>query len=343
MKIMPKQARDFLRQPDKPYAGVLLYGPDAGQVRERMNAIAALILGNDADPFARVELTDEQLKKDPALLADELSALTLMGGRRAVIVRDGSDKIAKAVEGALEGPAGNSYLIVCAGELTPRSPLRQLFEAEPKLAAVACYKDEAIDLQAIVRQKFEAAGIRCDRDAMTYLTQHLGNDRGVTNSELDKIILYLGDEKQLTPEVAEDLVAHNRDTALDGLCMDMAGGNAPAVALQMNQALREGMPPIVLLRASQRYFQRLYSVKEAMARGTPLDQAVSALKPPLFFRAMQPFTRHAQAWSVEKVVRALEVLRKAELAVKQTGSAPALLIDRAFMEVSSLNRSHAAA
>jgi DNA polymerase-3 subunit delta len=341
MKIVPKQARDFLRQPDRPYAGVLIYGPDAGQVRERANAIAAFILSGENDPFARVELTDDQLKKDPALLADEVSAMSLMGGRRAIVVRDAGDRVVKAVESALEGPAGNNYLIVCAAELNPRSALRQLFEAHPKLAALACYKDEAMDIQAVVRQKLE--GVNVSRDAMAHLTQHLGNDRAVTTSELDKILLFLGDEKTLTLEMAEALVAHNRDIALDQLCMDMAGGNAPAVASQLAQAFREGVQPIALLRASQRYFQRLYSVKEAVAAGTPLEQAVSSLRPPLFFRAVQPFTRHAQGWSLERVVRALEVLRKAEASVKQTGAAPALLVDRAFMEIATLGRLHAAA
>jgi DNA polymerase III subunit delta len=216
MKIAPKSAREFLQKPDKNTVGVLFYGPDAGLVRERMQQVAAVILGKDGDPFGRMELGEDQLKNDPARLSDELCAMSLLGGRRVILVRDVGDKATKAVEGALERADGSNYLVVCADELGPRSSLRQLFEGHDKLAALACYKDEAVDLQTVIRQRLETAGIHCAREAFTYLTQHLGNDRYVTYSELDKVILYLGDEKQLSLEVAQELVGHNKEVQLDG-------------------------------------------------------------------------------------------------------------------------------
>lgn len=50
----------------------------------------------DKDPFRLVELTQAQIKDDPALLSAESNALSLMGGRRAIIVR-GADNHFTAV------------------------------------------------------------------------------------------------------------------------------------------------------------------------------------------------------------------------------------------------------
>jgi DNA polymerase III subunit delta len=125
--------------------------------------------------------------------------------------------------------------------------------------------------------------------------------------------------------------------------MELGMGNVAALEPMIAQALKEGMQPIMLLRSAQRHFQRLYAVKEASLGGKTLEQAVAALKPPLFFRAVQPFTRQAQEWSMGALVAALEALGAAELACKQSGAAPALLVSRAFMKAASVKRSKAGA
>lgn len=327
MKLTGKTAKDFLQQPDKGCVGVLIYGPDAGLMRERMQAIAAKILPPD-DPFGRVELTEEQLKNDPALLADELAAFSLTGGRRMVLVRDAGDKASKTVEAALTRADGTNYLVVCAGELGPRSTLRQLFESGAKLAALPCYRDEAMDIQAVMRRTFDAAGIACGRDVMTYLMQHLGNDRGVTQSELDKIVLYLGEERNLSLEAAENLVGQNRDVTLDALCMEIASGNATAADALLGQSLREGVAVIALLRAVQRHLHRLYQLRGIMRGGQSAEAAVAALKPPVFFRYVQSFARQAESWPQAVLLEALELAAAAEQACKQTPLPQALLVQK---------------
>jgi DNA polymerase-3 subunit delta len=335
MKIAPKAVREFLAAPAKGYNGVLFYGPDAGLVRERMQLVAKALLGPQADPLSRTELSEDQLKGDPARLSDELCSSSFFGGgeRKVIILRDAGDKSAKAIAGAIEVGFGDNYLIVCADELAPRSALRQMFEGQERLGAVACYKDEAMDLQSVIRGKFEAVGVNVSRDAMAYLQQHLGNDRYVTNSELDKILLYLGNDKQLSLEVAEELVGHNRDVTLDGLAMEAASGNARAVEDLLIQALREGVQPIQLLRAGQRYFQKLFTAREAMDGGKGAEQVVASLKPPLFFRHVPVFTRHLQEWPQSRIIFALNIFSSAELAVKQSAASPALITQKAFTEV----------
>src|SRR6266567_222794 len=100
MKIGTRETGLFLKQPDKQSQAVLLYGPDSGLVRERSRIIASTILGKDADPLNRIELSGAQLKNDPALLMDELNSMSLMGGRRIVILRDPAEKIEPVIKSA---------------------------------------------------------------------------------------------------------------------------------------------------------------------------------------------------------------------------------------------------
>ncbi len=165
---------------------MLIYGADSGLVRERSEKISKAILGADfSDPFAKLELSEAELLADPARLCDELSAVSMMNPRRVIIVRDAGNNFTKVIEPALPYLHKDNYLIILADELTGKSSLRLLFEKEQSCAALACYKDEMRDVSAVIRKKFDEAAISYDREVLDYLASQLGNDRYVTNQELD--------------------------------------------------------------------------------------------------------------------------------------------------------------
>ena len=60
----------------------------------------------------------------------------------------------------VEGRPLEGYLIVEAGNLRPDDALRALFEKSPAAAAVACFPDEARDLDAVIREVSAAARSR---------------------------------------------------------------------------------------------------------------------------------------------------------------------------------------
>src|SRR4051812_23588241 len=97
MKLASRDSDQFVRNPGKAGAA-LFYGTDAGQVRQRASAMAESWLGANADPMARIEFSAEQLGEDPALLADELAAMSLMAPKRVVLVREAEASVLPAIE-----------------------------------------------------------------------------------------------------------------------------------------------------------------------------------------------------------------------------------------------------
>ena len=94
MKLAAARVAAFLRRPDPEIRAVLFYGPDAGLVRERADAVARTVCPDLRDPFRVAELTAAALAADPARLADEAAQISLMGGRRVVRVREAGDALA---------------------------------------------------------------------------------------------------------------------------------------------------------------------------------------------------------------------------------------------------------
>ncbi|HUG63375.1 MAG TPA: DNA polymerase III subunit delta, partial [Methylomirabilota bacterium] len=84
------KAQDADRVVAAPPASVtfyLVYGQDAGLVAERSARLAAA-LSDSADPFSLIRLDAATLTADPSRLADEAYAVSMFGGRRAIVVRD---------------------------------------------------------------------------------------------------------------------------------------------------------------------------------------------------------------------------------------------------------------
>lgn len=332
MKLAGKQADAFLAAPDPAVRCVLLYGPDAGLVRERSAALLAKTVRDPADPFSVSEISASQLKDDPARLADEAAALTFGGGRRFVRVRDAGDKLAPVLEDFLAAPLGDALVVVEADDLPARSPLRKLFEGAAGAAALACYHDDQRSLEAVVRGFFSDAAVPISRDAVRFLTSQLGGDRELTRRELEKVLLYRGAEGEIGVADVEACVGDSALLSLDDVSMAAGAGNLPALERSLDRCLQEGNAPVSVLRAAARHFQRLHLVAAA---GDRVEEAMRRLRPPVFWKNEAAFRAQAEAWRPVALARAMERLAEAEAACKRSGAPAELLASRALLEIAA--------
>src|ERR671929_1227716 len=105
----------FVARPDPARAVVLVFGPDAGLVSERADAIVRASVDDTNDPFALVRLDGDAVASDPARLLDEATTIPLFGGPRAIRVRAGSRNIVSAVEAVLAAPLRDCRVVIEAG------------------------------------------------------------------------------------------------------------------------------------------------------------------------------------------------------------------------------------
>ena len=150
------------------------------------------------DAFRISELDDAALTADPARLADEAAAISMMGGRRVVRVRGAGNALAKVFESFLADPRGDALVVVEAGDLDKSSALRKIFEGADNAAAIPCYADTPRDLDEVVRRTMKAEGLAIAGDAVEDAVARLGSDRGITRRELEKLALYAQDKNEVT-------------------------------------------------------------------------------------------------------------------------------------------------
>lgn len=336
VKVQTGRADAFARAPDTKAQAVLVYGPDSGLVRERMQALCHSVLKGDDDPFRIADLDASMLKADPARLADEAASMSLTGGRRVVKVRDATDGISQVVEGFLDDLIGDALIVFSSGDLGPRSSLRKVFEGADNAAALPCYSDDARALDQVVREGFKEAGLSPEPDALTWLVSHMGGDRALSRREIEKLVLFkdAGENKTVTLDDAMACVGDTAAFDLDDLVYAMADGDQPKVQRVYGRMMAEGTSPISVLTAASRHLMRLHQIHGMRDSGS-LDQAMMKLRPPVFFKRKGQFKSQAGRWSAKLLARGLEVLTTAELQAKSTDMPGQALIERALMQIAT--------
>jgi DNA polymerase III subunit delta len=334
MKQVGARALAFCEHPPAKPRIALIFGADPGLVSTSADALAGNWLPN-ADPVNLLKLSDDDLKRDPQLLADELVARSLLGGDRLVRVqaeKDASYKLileilADVSKGALVPEA---FWIVESGELNKTNKLRVGFEDSDSAIALQLFADDESTLSDLVNKRLAAAGMAIEPEALAAFIAELPGDRRLALSELEKLELYavgLGRPIALTDilQLASAEQPRGADDAADAAIL----GDAPAAALSVNRYLEAGGSAISALRTL--HF-RLLRVSDAVASGAGTG---ARLRPPVFDREWPAFSRALRDWSAAAIHRAFTRLYEAEKQCKQAGAPSDAILRQLILRVAT--------
>src|ERR1700712_2268671 len=261
-----KEIDAFLARPDSGRPIILLYGPDAGLVRERAEALLASAVDDPNDPFSLVRLDGDELSAQPSRRVGEARHGPLFGGRRAIRVRAGSRSFASAIDTLADSPLKDCRIVIEAGELRPESPLRKACEKARNAVAIACYPDTERDLARLIDDELRLSKLRIAPDARATLTALLGGDRQASRNELRKLALYAHGTGEVTLDDVMAVVADASELKIDPIVDGAFAGNASAVESEFAKAMVAGTPAAVVLESGfpRLHFSRKSAVETAL-------------------------------------------------------------------------------
>ncbi len=313
MKLDARRIDAYLKDPG-PSRAVLLHGEDVGLIREYGARLTRAVAGGTDDPFRVVELGAEAAGQ----LADELAQPPLTGGRRVVRVRDVPDSAAAAVARALAG-TGPGFLVLEAPGLKA-GKLRTLMEKSTETAVIACYPATGRALAQTIAATLQSMGVQAERDALDWLTDHLGADAAVTQREVEKLGLYAGTGGRVDMEAARLATGDLAGLSLEDALFAATAGDVPATDRALELAMAEGAAPVAVLRALLLHLHKLQRARAAMDDGRSAGEAAKSLRPPIFFKREPIFTQALALWSTSALEAACKRAWDAELGCKRTGA-----------------------
>lgn len=338
MRVAPAQADRFCRTPDPAVRVVLVYGPDAGQVEERIDQLTRSVVSDPADPFLVADLSADVLTADPARLADEAAAIAMTGGRRVVRLRGVEADAGGFFAGFLKDVPGDALILLGAGELKRTSALVKTFEGAGNAAALACFADNAARVETLARSILREHGVTIEEEALAYLSVRLGSDRTLTRREIEKLALYAGPGGRLDAAEVMQMVGDSVEHALEELAFAAADGDVPAVSRIFDSALAQGASTVGMLRAVGGHFMRLHEAAHRIRRGQPAKAAMEALRPPVFYMLQDRFAAQAQAWPADALSTVVLLIADAEADQKRSGHPEASACGRALYQIAQMAR-----
>jgi DNA polymerase-3 subunit delta len=319
----------------RPAAGepiVLVFGPDAGLVRERVDALVRASVDDPNDPFAFVRIEGEDLAANPSRLVEEAHTVPLFGGRRAVLVRAGARNISAAVETVIAAPSNECRIIIEAGNLGKSAPLRTLCEKAKVAAALPCYADKENDLARLIDEEMRS-GLAIAPDARAALMSLLGGDRLASRNEIRKLALYAQGQERVT---LADVMAVTTDAsalALDGVLDAAFAGRTAAVETEFTKARAGGSSPAAILSAAIRQVANLHKMRLAIDGGDGADFAMKRAAPPVHFTRQAQVSEALRAWTGPRLLRAMQQLAEASLEARRNSPLADTIAQRTLLSI----------
>ncbi|KQV09313.1 DNA polymerase III subunit delta [Devosia sp. Root105] len=299
----------FVDRPDLEAGIILAYGPDTGLVRETAQRLARRYAGNDADSMNLVVLDGAELDADPSRLAVEAKTTSLFGDRRVIRVRGAGKSLVMPLTELRDDPG--SIIILEAGNLTPKDPLRALVEAAKLGRALPCYPDNDESLGRLISETFSKAGIRADQDTVAAIRDSLGNDREITRRELEKLVLFAADTKLLTREDVLTLCADNAALVLDEVVDATGTGHAANLDTALERAIAQSVNAQQILASAMGHFTTLRRWRVEVDGGKSPGAVLDNARPKPHFSRRSAIERQLRLWSDDALSAALDRLQLA--------------------------------
>ncbi len=336
--VKAHQAQNFLKPPGPRQSAILFYGTDAGLVAERARALATLIAQREEPPGEIIRLDDADLDSDPDRLAVELQTLPMFGSSKIVRATTGRRIGTAAIKPLLEEDTLASTLIIEAGNLRPNDSLRSLFEKSNKAAAVACYPDEAHDLESLITQTLKSYGLTIDPEARELLLARIGADRALSRGEIEKLALFAKGKAQVDAGDIDAIVGDASELAIDKVVSAAASGDSARAVSEFARALASGQDAQVILLALQRYIQRLHRIRCELDAGRSFDEVLRQSRPPIHFKQKDAIARQTRAWSSQRLAEAIHRAGRAAKSARLSGALHEAITEQLLLDLATTAR-----
>ena len=329
--LSSRDIESWLARPNPAQPIVLLYGADAGLVRERADALIASAVDDINDPFSLVRLEGDDLAAEPSRLVDEAMTMPLVGGRRASRIKAGGRSFASGVEILIKEPPKDCRIVIEAGELRRDAPLRALCEKARTAVAIPCYADGARDLARLIEEELRLSGQRITPDAQAALTMLLGGDRQASRNEIRKLALYAHGNSEISLADVAAIVTDASALAVDPIVDGAFAGRPADVETAFMKALGSGVSSNGIMFAAQRQATALHRARLAIDDGEPVDLALKRMR--LHFSREASATAALRNLDAARLLSIVAQLAEATLEMRRRSALADAIAHRALMAI----------
>jgi len=294
------------------YKFYLFYGDNDGLKEE---TVKNLFEKNYQDKIHRYE--EKEILDNTNNFFNIILIKSFFDNEKLIIINRATDKIKEIVEELMEKKPEDIRIILNSKNLEKKSNLRKLFEKEKSVVCVPFYEDNNQTLNSIISLFFRNRKIPISQQLINVLIERSRGDRKNLNNELEKIENFSLNKKNLDIEEIIKLTNLADNYSASELVDHSLAKNTRKTVTILSENNYSDEDNIIIIRTLLAKLKRLVKIYELVDEKNNIEQAISACKPPIFWKDKPLVTQQIRSWKKENLKNLIYKTNEIELLVKK--------------------------
>ncbi len=297
------------------YKFYLFYGDNDGLKEE---TVKNLFEKNYQDKIHRYE--EKEILDNINNFFNIVLTKSFFDNEKLIIINRVTDKINEIIKELIEKNPDDINIILNSKNLEKKSSLRKLFEKEKLIVCVPFYEDNNQTLNSIINLFFRNKKISISQQLINVLIERSRGDRKNLNNELEKIESFSKNKKNLSLDEIIKLTNLADNYSASELIDHSLAKNTRKTVTILNENNYSDEDNIIIIRTLLAKLKRLIKIYELIDEKNNMEQAISACKPPIFWKDKPLVTQQIRSWKKGHLKSLIYKTNEVELLIKKNSS-----------------------
>jgi len=297
------------------YKFYLFYGDNEGLKEEN---IKNLFEKNYQDKIHRYE--EKEILDNINIFFNSVLTKSFFDNKKLIIINRATDKIRTIIEDLMGKNPEDIQIILNSKNLEKKSTLRKLFEKEKSIVCIPFYEDNNQTLNSIISLFFRNKKIPISQRLINVLIERSRGDRKNLNNELEKIENFSLNKKNLNIEEIVKLTNLADNYSASELVDHSLAKNTRKTVTILSENNYSDEDNIIIIRTLLAKLKRLVKIYELVDEKNNIEQAISACKPPIFWKDKPLVTQQILSWKKEHLKNLIYKTNEIELLIKKNST-----------------------
>tara|TARA_B100001250_G_scaffold65641_1_gene52105 strand:- start:261 stop:1238 length:978 start_codon:yes stop_codon:yes gene_type:complete len=245
---------------------------------------------------------------------------SLFEDKKIIIISRGIEKLIDIIRDIIEKDPPEVKIIIKTQNLEKKSKMRTLFEKEKNLTCIPVYEDDARSLNPIIQDFLKKNGIKISQEIINILIERSKGDRKNLKIELSKIKSLAISKNKIELDDVQKLTNLAENYSVFELSDNYLAKNSKKVSNILNENNYNSEDCILILRTILNKSKRLLKIKNEMDKINNIDEALSVIKPPIFWKEKDIVKKQVQSWSTTEVKKMIYKINDLEMIIKKNST-----------------------
>ena len=299
----------------------LIYGNNEGI---KQDIISNFYTKNFKGEVLKYDEQDILSNKDEFI--SSLLTKSLFDTEKLIIVSRGTDKLTTVINELLDRKELGAKIIIKSSNLEKKSKLRNLFEKEKNVICTPVYEDDSRSLNFIINNFLKDYKLSLSQEIKNILIERSNGDRINLKNELSKLKNLSITKKKLSIEDVLKLSNLAENYSVFELSDNYLAKNSKKVSNILNENNYSSDDCILIIRTILNKSKRLLKIRNEVDNNKNIDQVISTIKPPIFWKEKEIVKKQAQSWSTNEVKDIIFKINDLEALVKKNAANSMLFV-----------------